>query len=82
MCEWKKWKTLGSEHIRFDSHHSEIVNINTGEVLKDSSINSPYQSMLSDELEQKERIKNYYKSRVIHRNNIGDAFCTTDWSRH
>ncbi len=82
MEEWKKWKTLGKEHIRFDSHHSEIVNINTGEVLKDSSISSPYQSMLSDELEQEERIKNYYKSRIIRRNDIGDAFCTTDWSRH
>ena len=82
MEEWKKWKTLGKEYIRFDSHHSEIVDIRTGEVLKDSSISSPYQSMLSDELEQEERIKKYYKSKVIHRIDIGDAFCTTDWSKH
>lgn len=82
MFEWEKWKTLGSEYIRFDSHHSEIVDIRTGEVLKDSSISSPYESMLSDRFEQEERIKNYYQSKVIHRTDIGDAFCTTDWSKH
>ena len=82
MEEWKKWKTLGNEYIRFDSHHSEIIDIRTGEVLKDSSISSPYQSMLSDELEQEEKVKNYYKSRVIRRIDIGDAFCTTDWSKY
>lgn len=82
MCEWKKWKTLGNEYIRFDSHHSEIIDIRTGEVLQDSSINSPYQSMLSDEYEQGEKLKQYHKSRVIRRNDIGDAFCTVDWSKH
>ena len=82
MCEWKNWKSLGVEHIRFDSHRSEIVNIDTGEVLKDSSIISPYESMLSDKFEQEERIKNYYKSKIIYRTDIGDAFCTTDWSTH
>ena len=82
MEEWKKWKTLGNEHIRFDSHHSEIVDVRTGEVLKDSSIISPYQSMLSDELMQEERVKKYYRSKVIIRTDVGDAFCSTDWSKH
>ena len=82
MEEWKKWKTLGNQYIRFDSHHSEIIDVRTGEVLKDSSLNSPYQNMLSDENMEKERIRNYYKGKVIHRNDIGDAFCSTDWSKY
>lgn len=82
MEEWKNWKTLGNPHIRYDSHRAEIIDMRTGEVLKDSSIYSPYQSMLSDVEMENERIRNQYRSKVIHRNDIGDAFCSTDWSKH
>ena len=82
MDEWKKWKSVGHPCIRYDSHRAEIIDVRTGEVLSDSSISGPYQSMLDDEYLNLEKMSNYYKSRVIHRNDIGDAFCSVDWSKY
>ena len=80
--EWINWKTIVYPHIREDSHHAEIVNVNTGEVLKDTSITSPWDEFVYYETQYRNRLENYYKDRVIRRNNVGDCFCSTDWSKH
>lgn len=70
MCEWKNWKTRGKKYIKEDPHHAEIINIHTGEVVSDMSMYSMYSTYKR------------YRDKQIHRNDVGDAFCTTDWSRH
>ena len=45
MCIWKNWKTVeiknpklmildDNPEFRYDDHHDEIININTGEVIR------------------------------------------------
>ena len=45
MCIWKNWKTVEIRNpklmipddepcFKYDDHHDEIININTGEVIK------------------------------------------------
>lgn len=82
MEEWKKWKSIEYPHIRYDSHHAEIVDIRTGEVLKENMFKSSW-----DELEEYEanicnEKRNHYRALRIYRMDVGDAFCTTDWSKH
>ena len=36
MEEWKKWKSIKYPNIRYDSHHAEVVDLCTGEVLNDN----------------------------------------------
>lgn len=67
--EWKNWRIIYG-NIREDSHHAEWVDITTGEVVKDNTIHNDM-----------EYSENYYKSRVIRRNDIGDAFCSKDYSK-
>lgn len=82
MAEWKNWKTLNKRNIKEDSHHSEIIDIGTGEVLQDTSVQSRWDYMEQYEVEYRNRMENYYREKVIHRNDIGDCFCSTDWSKH
>lgn len=80
--EWKNWKTLYKDNIKLDSHHAEVIDIETGEVLKDTSIYSAYDEFINGEVENHNKLRNYHKGRVIHRGDVGDCFCTTDWSKH
>lgn len=81
MSEWKNWKTVCKDTIKEDSHHAEIVDVSTGEVLRDSSISSVWDYDDYYEVGHRNRAENYYKDKVIRRNNIGDCFCSTDWSK-
>lgn len=82
MEEWKKWKSVGNLNIRYDSHHAEIVDIRTGEVLKDNTFKSTWDELEDYEVNFCNSRRNYYRSLRIYRMDIGDAFCSTDWSKH
>lgn len=82
MEEWKKWKSVGHPCIRHDTHHAEIVDVRTGEVLKESMSKSSWEEMEDYEVNFCNNHRNYYRSLRIYRMDIGDAFCTTDWSKH
>ena len=78
---WINWKTIVYPHIREDSHHAEIIDINTGKVLKDTSIHSAWDRFEYYETQYRNRMEKRYKDKVIYRNDIGDCFCSTDWSK-
>ena len=80
--EWIKWKTIVYPNIREDHHHAEIVDVSTGEVLKDTTISSAWDKMEYYETLYRNRLENYYKDRIIRRCDVGDCFCSTDWSKH
>ena len=79
--EWINWKSIVYPHIREDHHHSEIVNVNTGEVLHDTTISSDWDKMEYYETLYRNRLENYYKDRIVRRSDVGDCFCSTDWSK-
>ena len=81
MKEWINWKVVYGT-VREDSHRAEWVDVETGEVVKDSTIRGAYGSYMDNEIETRRRNMRLYKSKTIHRNDIGDVFCTTDWSKH
>ena len=74
---WFNWKTvdnindyftLGDDPIlKHDSHHDEIVDITTGLVVNYHNID--YYS-------------DYNENQKLVRGNVGDVFCTTDWSKY
>ena len=82
MEEWKKWKSAGHPCIRYDSHRAEIVDVRTGEVLKDNLYKSTWEEIDDYEANFCNTHRNYYRSLKIYRMDIGDAFCTTDWSKY
>ena len=82
MEEWKKWKSAGHPCIRYDSHHAEIVDVRTGEVLREAMMTSRWEEMEDYEVNFCNSRRNYYRSLRIYRMDIGDAFCTTDWSKY
>lgn len=81
MVEWKNWKTVYKDTVKEDSHHAEIVDISTGEVLKDTSLNNTWDYSELYDVGSRNRVENRYKDKIIRRNNVGDCFCSTDWSR-
>ena len=78
---WKNWRSI-SENIKYDSHHAEIVNIETGEVIMENLPKSNWEDMVDYEVNFCNRKRNYYRTLRIYRMNVGDAFCTTDWSKY
>ena len=74
--EWDNWKTIYG-NVKEDPHRAEWVNIDTGEVVLEKNIHGHTENSL-----KQESMENYYKGKMIHRNDVGDAFCTTDWSKH
>lgn len=68
--EWDNWKTVYGT-VKEDSHHAEWVDIETGEVVKEATITKLNHYDI-----------NNLKGKSIHRNDIGDAFCSVDWSKH
>ena len=80
--EWINWKSIVYPHIREDHHHAEIVNVNTGEVLHDTTISSDWDKMEYYETLYRNRLENYYKDKIVRRSDVGDCFCSTDWSKH
>ena len=77
--EWDNWKTVYGD-VKEDHHRAEWVNIKTGEVVKDTSSSSMYDAYI--ESLDISKYKYHHTTGIIHRNNIGDVFCSTDWSRH
>ena len=82
MEEWKKWKSIEYPHIRYDSHRAEVVDIRTGEVLNDNMMRSSVDELIEYEVNFCNNRRNYYRSLRIYRMDIGDAFCSTDWSKY
>ena len=82
MCEWKNWKTIQYPNIRMDTHRAEIVDIDTGEVLEDNMMKSSWDDLVNYEVNFCHRKRNYYRSLRIYRMDIGDAFCSVDWSKY
>ena len=82
MEEWKKWKSAGHPCIRYDSHRAEVIDVRTGEVLKESMSKSTWDELEDYEVSFCNNRKNFYRSLRIYRMDIGDAFCSTDWSKH
>lgn len=81
MEEWKKWKIVYGT-VREDPHRAEWVDVSTGEVVKDTSIPSVWDQYESYLVDYRNRVINYHKDRIIRRNNVGDCFCSTDWSKY
>lgn len=82
MEEWKKWKSIKYPNIRYDSHHAEVVDLCTGEVLNDNMYVSHWDEIDDYEANLSNRKRNYYRQLRIYRMDVGDAFCTTDWSKY
>ena len=78
---WKNWKTING-NIKYDSHHAEIVNVETGEVINDTILTSKWDEIADYEVNFCNNRRNYYRSLRIYRMDVGDAFCTTDWSKY
>lgn len=79
--EWKNWKSL-TPYLKEDAHHAEIIDIRDGSVVKDTTIHSDWDYLVDYEVAVRNRYLNSRKDGVIHRSDVGDAFCTTDWSKH
>lgn len=82
MEEWKKWKSVGHPCIRYDSHRAEIIDVRTGEVLKEAMSRSTWDELADYEVNFCNTHRNHYRALRIYRMDIGDAFCSTDWSKH
>ena len=77
---WKNWRTIDGD-LKEDSHHAEIVDIGTGEVVSDSSISSDWDKQVTYEVMNRNRYLNYLKGRRIHRSDVGDCFGSLDYSK-
>lgn len=74
---WFNWKTIENVKdyftlsddpiLKYDSHHDEIVDITDGLVV---NYHSP------------DYYEDFSENQRIIRGNIGDVFCSTDWSKH
>ena len=80
MVEWKNWKTING-NVKEDYHHSEIVDVSTGEVLADTTLFGCWDSYKTYEVEKMNKFINYHKTKIIHRNDVGDCFCSNDWTK-
>ncbi len=80
MVEWENWKTVYGT-VKEDPHHSEWVDISTGEVVKENVIQSDWERYNNHIVDIDAKKKNYYKDKIIHRNNVGDCFCSKDYSK-
>ena len=81
MSEWKNWKTVYGETVKEDRHHAMIIDVSTGEVLRDTSMSSVWDYDEYYDAGYRNRVENYHRDKVIRRNDVGDCFCTTDWSK-
>lgn len=75
---WYTWKTIDNVKdyftmsdnpiLKYDSHHDEIVDITDGLVVNEHSLDY-YEDFTENQ-------------KLVRGRDVGDVFCSTDWSKH